>query len=68
MEMRTRVPSFLFVFGVMEYFDSDQPAFIKYPMVSYFICISFLLIAIEILVQSMFQLLNEEQRKTYQCS
>jgi cytochrome c oxidase cbb3-type subunit 3 len=43
------------VFGAMEYFidSGDQPAFIKYPMVSVFLFVFlFLLIAIEITISA----------------
>ena len=66
-----RVPLiFAIVFGAMEYFidSGDQPAFIKYPMVSLFLGVfMFLLIAIEIVVSAVdnvtYHLLTEEQKK-----
>jgi cytochrome c oxidase cbb3-type subunit 3 len=60
---------FFAVFGAMEYFidSGDQPAFIKYPMVSLFLFVfMFLLIAIEITIDAVdtitYQLLTEEQK------
>ncbi len=60
---------FFAVFGAMEYFidSGNQPAFIKYPMVSLFLFVFlFLLIAIEITVNAVdtitYQLLTEEQK------
>jgi len=60
---------FFSVFGAMEYFidSGDQPAFIKFPMVSLFLFVFlFLLIAIEITIQAVntitYQLLTEEQK------
>jgi cytochrome c oxidase cbb3-type subunit 3 len=60
---------FFAVFGAMEYFidSGDQPAFIKFPMVSLFLFVfMFLLIAIEITINAVdtitFQLLTEEQK------
>ncbi len=60
---------FFAVFGAMEYFidSGDQPAFIKYPMVSLFLFVFlFLLIAIEITVNAVdtitYQLLTDEQK------
>ena len=65
-----RVPVIFFaVFGAMEYFidSGDQPAFIKFPMVSLFLFVFlFLLIAIEITISAVdtitYQLLTEEQK------
>lgn len=65
-----RVPViFFFVFGAMEYFidSGEQPAFIRYPMVSLFLFVFlFLLIAIEITISAIdnitYQLLTEEQK------
>lgn len=65
-----RVPVIFFaVFGAMEYFidSGDQPAFIKFPMVSLFLFVFlFLLIAIEITINAVdtitYQLLTEEQK------
>ena len=61
---------FFFVFGVMEYFidSGEQPAFIKYPMVSLFLFVFlFLLIAIEITMQAIenitYQMLSEEDKQ-----
>ena len=60
---------FFAVFGAMEYFidSGDQPAFMKYPMVSLFLFVfMFLLIAIEITINAVdtitYQLLTEEQK------
>ncbi|MFI0490843.1 cbb3-type cytochrome c oxidase N-terminal domain-containing protein [Flavobacterium sp.] len=60
---------FFAVFGAMEYFidSGNQPAFIKYPMVSLFLFVFlFLLIAIEITVNAVdtitYQLLTDEQK------
>lgn len=60
---------FFAVFGAMEYFidSGDQPAFMKYPMVSLFLFVfMFLLIAIEITIDAVdtitYQLLTEEQK------
>jgi cytochrome c oxidase cbb3-type subunit 3 len=60
---------FFAVLGAMEYFidSGDQPAFIKFPMVSLFLFVlMFLLIAIEITVKAVdtitYQLLTEEQK------
>ena len=60
---------FFAVFGAMEYFidSGDQPAFIKFPMVSLFLFVfMFLLIAIEITINAVdtitYQLLTEEQK------
>lgn len=60
---------FFAVFGAMEYFidSGDQPAFIKFPMVSLFLLVFlFLLIAIEITVHAVdtitYHLLTEEQK------
>lgn len=66
-----RVPLiFAFVFAAMEYFidSGNQPAFIKYPMVSLFLAVFlFLLIAIEIVSSAVdnvtYHLLTEEQKK-----
>ncbi|MBU0940556.1 MAG: c-type cytochrome [Bacteroidetes bacterium] len=65
-----RVPViFFFVFGAMEYFidSGEQPAFIRYPMVSLFLFVFlFLLIAIEITISAIdnitYQLLTEQQK------
>ncbi|TRX41387.1 cbb3-type cytochrome c oxidase N-terminal domain-containing protein [Flavobacterium restrictum] len=67
-----RVPVIFFaVFGAMEYFidSGDQPAFIKFPMVSVFLFVFlFLLIAIEITASAIdaitYQLLTEDQKAT----
>ncbi len=60
---------FFAVFGAMEYFidSGNQPAFIKFPMVSVFLFVFlFLLIAIEITISAVntitYQLLTEEQK------
>lgn len=60
---------FFAVFGAMEYFidSGNQPAFIKFPMVSLFLLVFlFLLIAIEITVNAVdtitYHLLTEEQK------
>lgn len=60
---------FFSVFGVMEYFidSGNQPAFIKYPMVTVFLLVFlFILIAIEITLQAVntitYQLLPEEEK------
>ena len=60
---------FFAVFAAMEYFidSGDQPAFIKFPMVSLFLLVFlFLLIAIEITVNAVdtitYHLLTEEQK------
>lgn len=60
---------FFAVFGAMEYFidSGNQPAFIKFPMVSLFLFVFlFLLIAIEITINAVdtitYQLLTEEQK------
>lgn len=60
---------FFAVFGAMEYFidSGDQPAFIKFPMVSLFLFVFlFLLIAIEVTVSAVdtitYQLLTDEQK------
>ncbi|TDD98653.1 cbb3-type cytochrome c oxidase N-terminal domain-containing protein [Flavobacterium cellulosilyticum] len=60
---------FFAVFGAMEYFidSGEQPAFIKFPMVSLFLFVFlFLLIAIEITINAVdtitFQLLTDEQK------
>lgn len=66
-----RVPLiFASVFAALEYFidSGDQPAFIKYPMVSLFLAVFlFLLIAIEIVISAVdnvtYHLLTEEQKK-----
>lgn len=66
-----RVPViFFFVFGAMEYFidSGEQPAFIRYPMVSLFLFVFlFLLIAIEITIKAIdnitYQMLTEEQKE-----
>lgn len=66
-----RVPLiFAFVFGALEYFidSGEQPAFIRYPMVSVFLVVfMFLLVAIEIVVSAVdrvtYHLLTDEQRK-----
>lgn len=66
-----RVPLIFFIiFGAMEFFidSGDQPAFIKYPMVSVFLFVFlFLLIAIEITLSAvdnvMYHLLTDEQKK-----
>ncbi|MBX9887185.1 MAG: c-type cytochrome [Flavobacteriaceae bacterium] len=66
-----RVPViFFFVFGAMEYFidSGEQPAFIRYPMVSLFLFVFlFLLIAIEITMKAIdnitYQMLTEEQKE-----
>lgn len=66
-----RVPLiFAFVFGALEYFidSGDQPAFIRYPMVSVFLVVfMFLLVTIEIVVSAVdrvtYHLLTDEQRK-----
>jgi len=66
-----RVPAiFFFVFGAMEYFidSGEQPAFIRYPMVSLFLFVFlFLLIAIEITMKAIdnitYQMLTEEQKE-----
>jgi len=57
------------VFGAMEYFidSGEQPAFIRYPMVSLFLFVFlFLLIAIEITISAIdnitYQLLTEQQK------
>src|SRR6187402_441417 len=60
---------FFAVVAAMEYFidSGDQPAFIKFPMVSLFLFVFlFLLIAIEITIKAVdtitYQLLTEEQK------
>ena len=60
---------FFLVFGAMEFFidSGQQPAFIKFPMVSLFLFVFlFLLIAIEITVKAVdtitYQLLTDEQK------
>ena len=66
-----RVPLiFAFVFCALEYFidSGDQPAFIKYPMVSLFLAVFlFLLVAIELVISAVdnvtYHLLTEEQKK-----
>ncbi|MBA9074358.1 cytochrome c oxidase cbb3-type subunit 3 [Flavobacterium gossypii] len=66
-----RVPIIFFaVFLAMEYFidSGDQPAFLKYPMISVFLAVFlFLLIAIEMVVAAVdnvtYHLLTEEQRR-----
>ncbi|WP_396143909.1 cbb3-type cytochrome c oxidase N-terminal domain-containing protein [Flavobacterium sp.] len=66
-----RVPLiFAVVFAALEFFidSGDQPAFIKYPMVSLFLAVfMFLLIAIEIVVSAVdkvtYHLLTDEQKK-----
>lgn len=66
-----RVPViFAFVLGALEYFidSGDQPAFIKFPMVSLFLVVFlFLLVAIEIVVSAVdnvtYHMLTDEQRK-----
>jgi cytochrome c oxidase cbb3-type subunit 3 len=66
-----RVPLiFASVFAALEYFidSGDQPAFIKYPMVSLFLAVFlFLLVAIEIVISAVdnvtYHLLTEEQKK-----
>lgn len=66
-----RVPLlFAFVFAALEYFidSGDQPAFMKFPMVSLFLGVFlFLLIAIEIVVSAVdkvtYHLLTEAQKK-----
>lgn len=66
-----RVPLIFFlVFGALEYFidSGNQPAFIKYPMVSVFLLVFlFLLIAIEIVAAAVdnvtYHLMTDEQRK-----
>lgn len=66
-----RVPLIFFtLFGAMEFFidSGDQPAFIKYPMVSLFLFVFlFLLIAIEITLSAvdnvMYHLMTDEQKK-----
>lgn len=66
-----RVPLIFFtIFGAMEFFidSGDQPAFIKYPMVSVFLLVFlFLLIAIEITLSAvdnvMYHLLTDEQKQ-----
>lgn len=74
--MKKNIPSYLrvlaiffAVFGAMEYFidSGEQPAFIKYPMVSLFLLVFiFLLIAVEITVSAVdkitYMLLTEEQK------
>lgn len=65
-----RVPLiFAIVFGALEYFidSGNQPAFIKYPMVSLFLVIFlFLLVAIEIVMDAVdnvtYHMLTEEQK------
>ncbi|WP_348825231.1 cbb3-type cytochrome c oxidase N-terminal domain-containing protein [Flavobacterium aestuarii] len=61
---------FFLIFGAMEYFidSGNQPAFIKYPMVSVFLFVFlFLLIAIEITLSAVdkinFLLLTEEEKE-----
>ena len=66
-----RVPLiFASVFAALEYFidSGDQPAFIKYPMVSIFLAVfMFLLIAIELVVSAVdnvtYHMLTDEQKK-----
>jgi cytochrome c oxidase cbb3-type subunit III len=66
-----RVPLiFAVVFAALEFFidSGDQPAFIKYPMVSLFLAVfMFLLIAIEIVVSAVdkvtYHLLTDDQKK-----
>ena len=66
-----RVPLiFAIVFAALEYFidSGDQPAFIKFPMVSLFLIVFlFLLIAIEVVVNAVdkvtYHLLSDEQKK-----
>lgn len=66
-----RVPLiFAFVFCALEYFidSGDQPAFIKYPMVSLFLALfMFLLVAIELVISAVdnvtYHLMTEEQKK-----
>lgn len=66
-----RVPVIFFaVFGAMEFFidSGEQPAFIKYPMLSLFLFVFlFILIAIEITVSAVdnitYSMLTDEQRK-----
>lgn len=66
-----RVPLiFAFVFCALEYFidSGNQPAFIKYPMVSLFLAVFlFLLVAIELVISAVdnvtYHLLTEEQKK-----
>jgi cytochrome c oxidase cbb3-type subunit 3 len=66
-----RVPLIFFtVFAGLEYFidSGDQPAFIKYPMVSVFLFVFlFLLIAIEITISAvnnvMYQIMTDEEKK-----
>jgi cytochrome c oxidase cbb3-type subunit 3 len=60
---------FFAVFGAMEYFidSGDQPAFIKFPMISLFLLVFlFLLIAIEVTINAVdtitYHLLTEEQK------
>ena len=62
---------FFAVFGAMEYFidSGNQPAFIKFPMVSLFLFVFlFLIIAIEITIKAVdtitYQLLSVEQKAT----
>ena len=66
-----RVPLiFAIVMVAMEYFidSGDQPAFIKYPMLSLFLAVFlFLLVAIEIVVSAVdkvtYHLLTDDQKK-----
>ena len=66
-----RVPLiFAIVFAALEYFidSGDQPAFIKFPMVSLFLVVFlFLLIAIEVVVSAVdkvtYHLLTDDQKK-----
>ncbi|CCB70051.1 Cytochrome c oxidase, cbb3-type, subunit III [Flavobacterium branchiophilum FL-15] len=66
-----RVPVFFFLtFGAVEYFidSGNQPAFIKYPIVSVFLLVLlFVLIAVEVTLYAvdnvMFQLLTDEEKQ-----